>query len=55
MPGIHRGKNDHPGISTEIDFVVGGIYERFDSALDKVMRPLPTRNNPIVTQRISID
>ncbi len=52
---MYRGKVEHPGISGKTDFVVGGIQERFDSALDKVMRPLPIRKSPIVTQRINID
>jgi hypothetical protein len=35
-------------------FVAGWDQERFDSALDKEMRPLPSRKSPIVTYRINM-
>lgn|GEM_PF-3591093 len=35
-------------------FFAGWDQERFDSALDKEMRPLPNRKSPMVTYRISM-
>jgi len=44
LSGHHRG----------MKFFAGWDQERFDSALDKEMRPLPNRKSPMVTYRISM-
>lgn len=43
------------GRDRRMKFVAGWDQERFDSALDKEMRPLPSRKSPIVTYRISMN